>query len=94
VISAPSVPLSRANFFDEFRALIFHQFVERAHLQGQRVVRGFGLADHFGHQRIDGGIQRLACLVAGRKNVLREPVAGFVDLADEVVAAQLELQQQ
>ena len=35
VISAPSVPESRANFSASSRALVPHQFVERAHLQAR-----------------------------------------------------------
>ncbi len=81
-------------FLGEFGALVLHQLVERAHLQAQRVVRGLGLADDLGDQRIDGGVQRFAGLVAAGHDVIGQPVAGFVDLADEVAAAQLEFEQE
>ena len=81
-------------FFRELAALVLHQFVERAHLQGERVVRGLGLADDLRHQRVDGHVERLAGLVAGGEDLGREPVAGVVDLAHEVAAAQFELEQQ
>ena len=57
-------------------------------------MRGFGLADHLRHQRVDGDVERFAGLVAAGENLVGEPVAGIVDLADEVAAAQLELEQQ
>ncbi len=37
-------------FFRKLAALILHQFVESAHLQTERIMRGFGLVDHLGHQ--------------------------------------------
>ena len=88
------MPLSRANFSASSPPWFLHQFVERAHLQGQGVVRGFGLADDLGHQRIHGDVERVAGLVAGGEDLGRQPVAGFVDLADEIAAAQFEFQQQ
>ncbi len=81
-------------FLGELAAVVLHQVVERAHLQRQRIVRGLGLAHHLGDQRIDGDVERLARLVAGRHDLAGEAVAGVVDLADEVIAAQLELEQQ
>ena len=39
-----------SEFLREFAALVLHQFVERAHLQGERIVRGLGLADDLRHQ--------------------------------------------
>ena len=81
-------------FLRQFAALVLHQFVERAHLQRQRVVRGFGLADDLGHQRIHRDVERLAGLVAGGEDLVGEPIAGIVDLADEIAAAQLEFEQQ
>ena len=81
-------------FFREFAALVLHQFIERAHLQGERVVRGLGLADDLRHQRVHGHVERFAGLVAGGEDLGREPVAGVVDLADQIAAAQFELQQQ
>ena len=71
-------------FFREFAALVLHQFVEGVHLQGEAVVRGLGLADHLGDQRVDGHVERVAGLVAGGEDAGRQPVAGFVDLVDEV----------
>ncbi|WP_410712084.1 hypothetical protein [Bradyrhizobium sp. BEA-2-5] len=79
---------------DQLGALVPHQLVEGAHLQRQRVVRGLGLADDLGDQGVDGGVERLARLVAARHDVVGEPVAGVVDLGREVVGAQLELEQQ
>ena len=81
-------------FFRQLAALVLHQFVERADLQGERVVRGLGLADDLRHQRVDGHVERFAGLVAGGEDLGREPVAGVVDLAHEVAAAQFELEQQ
>ena len=57
-------------------------------------MRGFGLADDLGHQRVHGDVERVAGLVAAGEDAGRQPVAGFVDLVDEIAAAQLELQQQ
>ncbi len=94
VISAPSVPLSRANFSASSRALVLHEVVEGAHLQRQRVVRGLGLAHHLGDQRVDGDVERVARLVARGEDTGGELVAGLVDLVDEVARAQLELEQQ
>jgi hypothetical protein len=79
-------------FFRQFGTLVLHQFVEGAHLQRERIVRGLGLADDLGDQRIHGNIERLAGLVAGGEDVGGEAIAGFVDLVDEVAAAQLEFQ--
>ena len=81
-------------FFREFSALVLHQFVEGAHLQTERVVRIFGLADDLRHQRVHRHVERVACLVAGGEDVRREAVAGFVDLVHQIAAAQLKLQQQ
>ena len=81
-------------FFRQFAALVLHQFVEGAHLQRKRIVRGLGLADDLGDQRVDGDVERVAGLVAGGEDAGREAVAGFVDLVDEIGAAQLEFQQQ
>ena len=81
-------------FFRKFAALVLHQFVERAHLQRERIVRGFGLAGDLGHQRVDGDVERVAGLVAGGHDLGRQPIAGVVDLADEIAAAQFEFQQQ
>ena len=81
-------------FFRKLGALVLHQLVEGAHLQRQRVVRGLGLTDHLGHQRIHGDVERVARLVAGREDLGGKAVAGIVDLGDEVGAAQLELEQE
>ena len=81
-------------FLRELAALVLHQFVERAHLQGERVVRVLGLADDLRHQRVHGHVQRLAGLVAGGQDLGRQPVAGIVDLAHQIAAAQFELEQQ
>ena len=67
-------------FFRKLAALVLHQFVESAHLQAERIVRGFGLADDLGHQRIHGDVQRIAGLVAAGEDLGREAVAGVVDL--------------
>ncbi len=75
-------------------ALALHQLVEGAHLQAERVVGVLGLADDLGHQRVYRHVQRVARLVAAGKYVGGEPVAGVVDLAHQVAAAQLELEQQ
>ena len=81
-------------FLREVAALVLHQFVERAHLQRQRIVRGFGLADDLRHQRVDGDVERFAGLVAAGQDLGREAIAGIVDLADEIAAAQFEFQQE
>jgi len=80
-------------FFRKFGALVLHQFIERAHLQGERIVRGFGLADNLRHQRVHGHVQRIAGLVAGGDDLGGQAVAGVIDLADQVAAAQLKFQQ-
>src|SRR6266478_2115879 len=81
-------------FFRKFGALILHQFIECAHLQGKRIVRGLGLADDLLHQRVHGHVQRIAGLVAGTDDLGCQAVAGFIDLADQIAAAQLKFQQQ
>ncbi len=80
--------------FRQFAALVLHQLIERAHLQAERVVRGFGLAHDLRHQRVDGDVQRFAGLVAAGEDIRREAIAGFIDLAHEIAAAQFEFQQQ
>ena len=57
-------------------------------------MRGLGLADDLGDQRVHGHVERVAGLVAGGHDAGREAVAGVVDLADEIAAAQLEFEQQ
>ncbi len=81
-------------FLRKLAALVLHQFVESAHLQAQRIMRGFGLADDLGHQRVDGDVQRIAGFVAAAEDLGREAVAGIVDLAHQIAAAQFKLQQQ
>ncbi len=94
VISAPSVPRIAGEFLREVAALVLHQFVERAHLQRERIVRVFGLAGDLGHQRVDGDVERFAGLVAAGQDLARQAIAGIVDLADEIAAAQFEFQQE
>ena len=55
-------------------------------------MRGLGLADDLRNQRIHRHVERLAGLVTGGEDVGGEAIAGFVDLVDEVAAAQFELQ--
>ncbi len=88
------MPEFAGEFFGQFAALVLHQLFERADLQGEGVVRGLGLADDLGHQRVDGDVERFAGLVARGEDLGREPVAGVVDLAHQVAAAQFELEQQ
>ena len=57
-------------------------------------MRGFGLADDLGDQRVDGDVERFGSLVAAVEDLGRQPVAGLVDLADQIAAAQLQFQQQ
>ncbi len=83
-----------AEFLRKFRALVPHQFIEGAHLQAERVVGVFSLADYFGDQRIDGNVQCVARLVAAGKNARRQPITGFVDPVHQVAAAQFEFEQQ
>ncbi len=81
-------------FLREVAALVLHQFIERAHLQRERIVRVFGLAGDLRHQRVDGDVERFAGLVAAGHDLGREAIAGIVDLADEIAAAQFEFQQE
>ena len=57
-------------------------------------MSALGLAHHFGHQRIDGGVERVARLVTAGEDTIRQPLAGFVDLGGDVAAAQFKLEQQ
>ena len=57
-------------------------------------MRGFGLADDLGNQRIDSRIQRVAGLVPAVQDARRELAACLVDLGDEIAAAQFEFEQQ
>ncbi len=81
-------------FLGEFRTLLLHQFVERAHLQAERIVRGFGLADDLRDQRVDGNVKRVAGLVSAGEDTGCQAIAGFVDLAHQIATAQFKLQQQ
>ncbi len=56
-------------------------------------MRGFGLADHLCHQRVHGNVQRIAGLVAAAEDAGRQAIAGFIDLAHQIAAAQFEFQQ-
>ena len=94
VISAPSVPLSRANFSTSSAPWFFTSSSNALICRESAVVRGLGLADHLGDQRIDGDVERVAGLVAGGEDLGRQAIAGVVDLADEIAGAQLELEQQ
>jgi hypothetical protein len=79
-------------FLRKLAALVLHQFVESAHLQAERIVRGFGLAHDFRHKRVHGDVERIAGLVAAAENLGREAVAGVVDLAHQIAAAQFKLE--
>ncbi|MGY3034801.1 hypothetical protein ACVIIV_003971 [Bradyrhizobium sp. USDA 4354] len=57
-------------------------------------MRGLGLADDLGDQGVDGGVERLARLVAAGHDLAGETVAGVVDLGGDIVGTQLELEQQ
>ena len=94
VISAPSVPLSRANFSASSPPWFFTSS-SNALICSERLSCAFSvwLID-LGDQRVDGHVERVAGLVAGGEDAGREPVAGVVDLVDEIAAAQLELEQQ
>ena len=81
-------------FFDQLSALVLHQFVEGTHLKAERVMGVLGLADDLRHQRVHGHVKRIAGLVAGAQDLGRETIAGVVDLAHEIAAAQFKLQKQ
>ena len=80
--------------FGKFSALVLHQLVEGVDLLRQGVVRALGLIQNAGDQRVRGGIERVSRLVAAGQDVGRETLAGLVDLADEITAAQFELEEQ
>ena len=81
-------------FLRELTALVLHQFIERAQLQREGVVRGLGLAGDLRHQRVHGRVERFAGLVAGGEDLGRQAVAGVIDLAHQIAAAQFEFEQQ
>ena len=56
-------------FFHQLSALVLHQFVEGTHLQAERVVGVFGLADDLRHQRVHGHVKRIAGLVAAELRI-------------------------
>ena len=57
-------------------------------------MRAFGLGHDLGDERVDGDVESLARLVAAGQDLIGQPVAGLVDLGDQIGAAQFQFEQQ